>query len=209
MLINSIVKVETQMEIYAVNIHDPIPNQKNFEHLIKALFPHKENEIRKYKKVGDQRRKLYGELLLKYILSKKVNIKMNKILFSKNDYGKPLYKENKGIHFNLSHSGDWCVCAFSQFPIGIDIEQMEPLDIQWTEHFFHPDEIQRLKQLPEHQQREYFYKLWTMKESYLKAIGCGLSQWSKELTETYIGEQTSSYQHFIFNENYMISICEL
>ncbi len=197
------------MEIYAVNINDTVLDQTRTELLIKALFPYKENKIERYKQVGDKKRKLFGELLIKYVLSKKVNKKMNKIFLERNEYGKPFYEDNKSIHFNLSHSGDWCVCAFSQFPIGIDIERMEPMEIDWVDHFLHPDEIQKLIQLPDYHQLEYFYRLWTMKESFLKATGYGLSQWSLELTESHIVSQTSSFQQFVFDENYMISICEL
>ncbi|MCL0028295.1 hypothetical protein M1M88_01070 [Peptococcaceae bacterium] len=45
--------------------------------------------------------------------------------FVENDYGKPFLKNTNDLYFNVSHSGEWVVCAIHHHPIGIDIEQVK------------------------------------------------------------------------------------
>lgn len=81
------------------------------------------------------------------------------------------------LRFNLSHSHGIAVCAItSGFDVGIDIEdttRLAPLDV--ADHFFAPSEVATLRRLPTHSQSERFFQYWTLKESYLKARGMGLS----------------------------------
>ena len=91
------------------------------------------------------------------------------------------------IDFNISHSGDYVVCAISSFGrIGIDIEETIPVDINISEGFLSKQELHCLNNAKINQS-ELFYKYWTLKESYLKAIGIGLID---SITELNIGKLT-------------------
>ena len=197
------------MEIYAVSInHKPI-SDRNMQFLTEYLFEDRKGDVTKYKQMDDRKRTLMGHLLLKIILSQKLNKPINQIVFSKSQYGKPYVENSEKLYFNLSHSGNWCIGIFSDSPVGIDIEQMEPFNLETSEYFFHPNEVKQLKRLKGREQLEYFYQLWTMKESYVKAVGKGLSLWSKELTAPYISEKSKGHHQFIFDKHYMVSICKL
>ena len=91
------------------------------------------------------------------------------------DCGKPELARFPGIHFNLSHSGDYALCAVSDTPVGCDIEAPRPVDLHLAERFFAPSERQALAAAPEAEQHALFLKIWTQKESYQKAAGRGLS----------------------------------
>lgn len=92
------------------------------------------------------------------------------------EYGKPLLREYPLWQFSLSHSGDWAVCALAKAPIGIDVQQRRPVDVlALAERFFAPQEAALLRSLPESEQNRAFFRLWTAKESILKAQGSGLS----------------------------------
>jgi 4'-phosphopantetheinyl transferase len=86
------------------------------------LLPNIIKEINKFKHPQVRVEKASSYLLLKRVLDihkiKKIKIKLNK-------FGKPML-ENQTIHFNLSHSGGYVVCAVSDSPIGVDIEQTNP-----------------------------------------------------------------------------------
>ena len=88
--------------------------------------------------------------------------------------GKPYLAKEPDIHFNLSHSGDWAVCAISSSPVGVDIQQCRSFKPNIADRFFHPDEVQYLSALPPAERETAFYTLWTLKESYVKADGRGL-----------------------------------
>ena len=54
--------------------------------------------------------------------------------------GKPYLVSEPGVHFSLSHSGDWAVCAIGDHPLGVDIEKCEPGRPDIASRFFHRDE---------------------------------------------------------------------
>lgn len=77
-------------------------------------------------------------MLLEYGLNKLYGItEMPLISFGK--HGKPLIK-NSNIHFNISHSRKYTICAIGNTPVGIDIQEINPLDeqqiISIVNHFF-------------------------------------------------------------------------
>lgn len=55
------------------------------------------------------------------------------------------------------------------------IEEIRPIELDIAERFFAPMEYRRLIRESKSRQLEYFYDLWTLKESYLKATGAGLT----------------------------------
>ena len=96
--------------------------------------------------------------------------------------GKPSFSEKitekTGIFFNLSHSGNYLAGAFSDREIGLDIQTTSPPHgdvLCIARRFFTPDEYKLLAAVkdPENQ-LELFFRLWSIKEAYLKYCGCGL-----------------------------------
>ena len=101
--------------------------------------------------------------------------------FESDAMGKPqLSRESKsgyGIEFNLSHTRGFVACAVSTVRVGIDVERIKPeMEFQdVAERCFSPSEIAALKELDASRRCGRFFELWTLKEAWLKATGCGLS----------------------------------
>ena len=76
-------------------------------------------------------------------------------------------------HFNLSHSGWQAMCVMSKFPVGCDVERRRNLDRDIGERCFSERERQLLQQCGEEAKEELFFKLWTLKESFMKCTGLG------------------------------------
>lgn len=101
----------------------------------------------------------------------------DRIRFGSGPQGKPHLREGLGLTFNLSHSGDLGLFAFtSGCEIGIDVEGLRPLDdaVQISEDFFADEEREALTTLPADCRAEGFLTCWTRKEAFLKATGDGL-----------------------------------
>lgn len=84
--------------------------------------------------------------------------------------------ECKGIYFNLSHSADMVLCAVSNVPVGCDIEKLTIAPMEVAEHYFSKKErlyIADTSNSAEADRR--FFRLWTMKESYMKMTGEGMN----------------------------------
>ncbi len=76
-----------------------------------------------------------------------------------------------GMHFNLSHSGDYVLLARHQSEVGADIERMDKMRPKLAARVLLPDEIEWMNRDPDAR----FFSLWTMKEGVLKLTGRGLS----------------------------------
>lgn len=101
-------------------------------------------------------------------------------LFEFNSYGKPSIAHPVGLgwEFNLSHTRGLAVCAVSQgCAVGVDVEWCDKkVDyLGLAGRFFHAAEAATLGELPPERQPERFFQYWTLKESYIKACGKGLS----------------------------------
>lgn len=89
--------------------------------------------------------------------------------------GKP-YVEGNPFYINISHSGDYAVCLISDRESGIDIQKVEKNRLAVAKRFFAESEYKWIiSKENEHDQNEAFYRMWALKESYVKAIGIGTS----------------------------------
>ncbi len=136
----------------------------------------------RFKFSAGAQRQIVGELMVRAVLGEKFGLQNSQIIFEFSNNGKPKLKENENIHFNISHSGNWVVCAFSNLQVGVDVEKIRKVNFEIARRFFSDEEVFRLFSLPENLQTEYFFDLWTLKESYLKAVGTGLTKPLKSFT---------------------------
>lgn len=127
----------------------------------------------RYLYTKDIERCLVSEALLIYLLKEKYLMKNKDIIFSFSQYGKPFLKGSK-LEFNISHSGDWIVCTIADNPVGVDVEIIQFLDFKSIYRTFSKEEILYFSDLDLAQTENLFFKLWTLKESFVKYNGKGL-----------------------------------
>jgi 4'-phosphopantetheinyl transferase len=101
------------------------------------------------------------------------------LTFRTHDGGKPaLAGDRVALEFNLSHSGDLVAIAVAWgCPVGVDVEQERPLSgmQEIARRFFGPHEHDQLLHLKAQARLAAFYRCWTRKEAYIKAVGGGLA----------------------------------
>ena len=96
----------------------------------------------------------------------------------KGQYGKPYFAEAPWLHFSISHSGRFWVCAVSDQPVGIDLQERKKYSDKKkqeradriAERFFHPFEKEYLDN------GGNFHDVWAAKESYVKFTGRGIGE---------------------------------
>ena len=115
-----------------------------------------------------------ASLLLEYAVAQHFPWVVHPLALSIADGGKPYLVSEPGVHFSLSHSGDWAVCAVSDHPVGVDIEKCEQGRRDIASRFFHREEVRYLNTLLPSMRDKAFYQLWTLKESFVKSTGHGL-----------------------------------
>lgn len=137
-----------------------------------ALSPERREKIERMKNDSDKRLSLGAEMLLRYGLKNAGFDKFPPEL-SYNEHGKP-YLKDSGIFFNISHSGDFAVCAVSDCDLGCDIEKMRPVGLRIARRFCAEEYDSIMSAKPE-EQSELLFRYWTLKESFMKAVGRGFS----------------------------------
>lgn len=96
-----------------------------------------------------------------------------KIKYGEN--GKPYLEDYPDIHFNLSHSGNMVLAVFSDAEVGCDIEEVGKSQEKLAERFFCQSEYEYLMEKQDERERcEEFYRIWTLKESFMKVTGLGM-----------------------------------
>ena len=99
--------------------------------------------------------------------------------------GKPFFP-GTGFHYSLSHSGTVALCAVADREVGVDVEQMRETDfLKLARRFFAPEEYELIAAAKPPEENNYelritnyelFFRIWTLKESFIKATGEGMSR---------------------------------
>jgi 4'-phosphopantetheinyl transferase len=197
--------------IHIVKVNIP----KNIDFLSERKNLLQESDLLKLNRivrVEDKNIFLASSVMKKILFGKYLNCLPEEVRFSENENKKPLLINQPDLHFNTSHSGDWLVFIFSNLPCGIDIEK-----IKWNfefddvmEYSFHPQEKEYvLKSANPHVS---FFRIWTLKESLLKATGEGLidNLHQLNLMEAQSNQGNKNIWHiksFLVEDDYWCSIC--
>lgn len=151
------------------------------------------------KLIDDKKRCIAGGLFIKKFLpSAKITV---------NEFGKPI--ADNGLHFNISHSGDYVLFALSDKKIGCDIEKLHNIDSERLGRIvFCENEMAQIKNAADKQ--KCFFDLWTRKEGLLKCIGTGFHQHSKgvDVSQSTCRFAENTYHFKMWHiDGYTASVC--
>jgi 4'-phosphopantetheinyl transferase len=169
---------QDEVHVRIASLDCPQSEIKYFENILADDEIHRANRFHFRK---DRERFVVRRGLLRMILSSYLGMPANEIIFTYGCHGKPGLRLPDGrpaIEFNLAHSGGTAIYAITRDRrVGVDIEVIKcefPLE-SVAEHFFSIVEAAALRSLPQPMQRMAFFKCWTRKEAFIKALGDGLS----------------------------------
>ena len=169
------------------------PSEEEWKRAVSLISRAESERISKFVFLEDRKRALVGRLSIRAAISKGLGVPWSKIELSRTDKGKPCltgefiyrYPNASNFNFNISHHGDYVVIATEEGSlVGVDVMRIEmPRSSKTIEEFFHT--MRKLfttkewsfinSPLDQHSKLANFYRLWTLKESYLKATGEGIS----------------------------------
>lgn len=169
-------------EIHLWIVQDQLVGDSQLSEFMRLLAPEELSRYQRFLFERDKRQFLITRAALRCALSEYFSdVAPREWTFLRNDYGRP-YVSNpqytNAIQFNLSHADGMIVIAICQSgDLGVDVENLsrscEPASL--ANRFFSASEATALLQMSESDQRDRFFDLWTLKESYIKACGMGLA----------------------------------
>lgn len=193
------------MKWYKYNIREF--SDKEYCKWYSLMSVEKQHRVDRFRFEDDKKRTVAGEMLARKAISDWCNVAVEDVNFDYKEYGKPCAVD-LNVEFNVSHSGDIVVCAIDNFPIGIDIEKIRPIDLNVAKRICTDDELLYLfGHIPTERDFKYttdmkiltrFFEIWTKKEAYSKWIGIGINNINTDTTKIMINK-------IVFGE-YIISL---
>ena len=160
--------MQEEVHIWCIRWKEVIPV---FEYYQLMLDQKEKEKMEEYYFYEDRMRYVAGKVITKLVLIQ--YLEEEEISFLSHKFGKPYYKSISGkqdIEFNISHSGEMILVAFSRdAKIGVDIQEIidcsEYLEI--ARSFFEPEEV---KNIEESNSKELFFQYWSAKEGKRKIL---------------------------------------
>lgn len=187
------------MKYRIININDI--SESDYKYYCSLMSSDKKARIEKYKSNVDKKRSIAGEMLARKMLAEMCSINPEDIVFKRHENGKP-YADNAKAEFNISHSGNYVICAVNDSPVGADIEQIRDLSV-------YPDKVFTDKERDyifytnddKNETNKRFFKIWTFKEAIIKLHGDALSNINDYDCFDYKGKK-----RVLFAENYIATV---
>lgn len=178
----------------------------SFDQLLQSIPIHLRDKVLKFRNWQDAERSLAGNIMLMRGLQQigRNEYTLQDLKYTR--FQKPYFDES--IHFNISHSGNYIICAISETnQIGVDVEEINEIPMDDFTNLFDDREWEEV--INAENKFRAFYTLWTKKEAFLKLIGCGLNQPLNEVAilnnklvwedkELYLSEILLDSQHLAY-----------
>jgi len=201
------------MSVTYVMQTDLLENDALFRDRYHTLSPARQKKIDGFIFPKDKSLSLAAGLLFQAGLEV-YGLREQELTIAHNENGKPFIPEHPELFFNISHSENLAICAFSNREIGVDVEKVTEIDLAIAKRFFYGTEYRDImaSECPE----ETFFDYWVLKESYMKATGLGFKlpldafriAWADDI-RVFANDIQRPYSFFkttVF-ENFKLAVC--
>lgn len=154
-----------------------------FERFRAILEPHEIERAGRFHFEKHRRQFIVARGFLRSVVARYLEKRPEALRFEYGEYGKPALSSEPSLRFNLSHSNQVALLAVAlDAELGVDVEHIRAnfATEDVARRFFSPAEVEVFNALPREELVAAFFRCWTRKEAYIKAIGKGLS---KELSD--------------------------
>ncbi|CAG0920150.1 unnamed protein product, partial [Notodromas monacha] len=178
---------------WAFRVTDWNPDPTQWSQLASFVSTVEKERIQRFVFQRDAKSALIGRLLARRAVCESLSIPWNEIILERTERGRPFVPHCESFDFNVTHHGDWVLLAAESFPkfssssppiiprVGVDVMKLESRDrspLDFVTIFKRQLSVREWDYVVG--DRDYvlnrFYRIWCLKESYLKADGCGISR---------------------------------
>lgn len=190
--------------------------------LLPLMPSYRNKQLEKLKFHKNKIQCLGAGLLLRYALSA-YGINPDTASIIQPERRKPYLADYPDVFFNLSHSENRVMCSIGNYENGCDTEMVKPIPQNIAERFFSDSEktlLQKHSHLPRSEQEKLFFRLWTLKESFIKANGQGMGialdsfsvsfcDHSSEMVLHNIDDKCYYSREYLTDDGYCYSACTI
>ena len=181
-----------------------LESESVFDKALQAVSPYRRQKIALLKHKKDKNRSLGAALSLNAAL-KAYGLEERSMEYDLEKQGKPVFRYYPETHFSLSHSGDFAICSIGGEEIGSDIEWVRSGKERLAERFFAEEELAWIRKADSAgEQEDRIFRIWTMKESFLKVTGFGMSLPLKDFAVVMEDEGIISLRHHVNEKIYFM-----
>ena len=152
---------------------------ETLERLRRTLEPEELDRAGRFHFEKHRRHFVVARGFLRSVVARYLETQPESLRFAYGEYGKPALAAEHVLRFNLSHSHEVALLAVAlDAELGVDVEHIRAdfASEDIARRFFSRAEVEVFNALPREEQVAAFFRCWTRKEAYIKAIGKGLSQ---------------------------------
>lgn len=161
-------------KIYIADVRQ-FDREDAFEEALDLVSPYRRQKIALLQNRQDKNRSLGAAFALRQALQA-YGLEERCMEYDLGEQGKPVLRDYPQIRFSLSHAGDYAICSIGEADNGCDIEWVRKDKEALAKRFFAEEELAWLRQASHPEERaERMFRIWTMKESFLKVTGFGMS----------------------------------
>ena len=151
-----------------------LENAELFAELYSRASARRREKINRLRQERDKRLSLAVDALLKFALAE-FGVEPDEPI-GETPYGKPYLLRRPDVRFNASHSGDQVLCVVAREEVGCDVEAIAAAEPDLAERVLRESELEQIAALDDVAARKkLFCRLWTLKESFMKATGRGFA----------------------------------
>jgi 4'-phosphopantetheinyl transferase len=164
------------VHVWRVALDQPDDKLDRFQ---RTLEPDELNRASRFHFEKPRRHFIVARGFLRSVVGRYLETQPEALRFSYGAYGKPALASEHVLRFNLSHSHEIALLAVAlDAELGVDVEHIRAdfASEEIAQRFFSRAEVEVFNALPKEEQVAAFFRCWTRKEAYIKAIGKGLSQ---------------------------------
>ena len=185
------------IRIYLEDI-STIDSKAKFDAFFEKLPQYRQEKITLLKNENDKYLSLLaGRLLCSGLRDLGLTSYIDKVVVDEN--GKP-YIPGNPIYFSISHSGTKAMVVFSDSEVGCDVQEMKKKAVSLADKYFTDDEKKEIDESEDPVRT--LYKLWTLKECYMKSSGKGLALGLKNID---VYDKNYISKSYVVDQKYMVS----
>ena len=165
---------EIETNLYTAD-RRPLADSSVWERLLPLVSTDRRKTIARLRFDKDRQLSLAAGLLLRHAL-REAGYEPAPEELRRDEHQKLFWPRHPELRFNLSHSENLALCVISDCSAGCDIQFCGEVKPGLARRFFHPTEAEALEKIEDAEKRKKeFFRLWALKESYMKCTGLGFS----------------------------------